>query len=102
MQESEVSLALLNAGDGVKIMMIDTAGLEDLQHALECIFKMAFTLGKLYAPFLGQTAQALVPVFDFSMQEEVRQCAFETWGQLCEVAKEEGQADTLIGLLSTF
>lgn len=101
MQESEMSLALLNVGEGMKIMMMETAGLEDLQHALECIFKLAYTLGKKYAPFLGQTAQALVPVFDFSMQEEVRQCAFETWGQLCEVAKEEGQAETLIGLLST-
>eukprot|EP00971_Amphidinium_carterae_P300389 5968138-Amphidinium_carterae.3 len=74
-------------------------------------------LGKLYAPFVAQTAQvatptitpgtcnrmdhwsldnkdrgyeALLPVFDFSI-EEIRDLAFETWGELCRAAREGGE-----------
>eukprot|EP00913_Durusdinium_trenchii_P019742 g18558.t1 len=41
---------------------------------------------------LRENGQALLPVFDFTMEDGIRDLAFETWGQLCRSARQGGQA----------
>mmetsp|Transcript_26497 Transcript_26497/g.83044 ORF Transcript_26497/g.83044 Transcript_26497/m.83044 type:complete len:509 (+) Transcript_26497:2-1528(+) len=101
--DEEVNLALMPDKEGkVKVMVMSTSAMEDLQNALECVHTFAEELGKLYAPFVAQTAQALLPVFDFSMAEEIRDLAFETWGELCRAARDGGQAQVLGQLVHEF
>jgi len=59
-------------------------------------------LGKLYAPFVAQTAQALLPVFEFDMAEQVRDLAFETWAELCNAARDGQQTDIVAQLVHEF
>jgi len=90
--DEEVNLALLPDQDGkVKVMVMSTSAMEDLRNALECVHTFVEELGKCYAPYVAQTAQALLPVFDFSMAEEIRDMAFETWGELCNAARDGAQ-----------
>jgi len=63
---------------------------------------MGQELGVLFAPFMTQTAEALLPVFEFSLDEGIRDLAFETWGLLCETARNGGQADVLGRLVQEF
>merc|ERR1719296_55848 len=49
-----------------------------------------------------QTAQALQPVFDFAMREDIREKAFETWCFLCESMRETGEAQVLGQLVQEF
>jgi len=99
---AEVNLTLMKEGDTVKILVMSSSDMEDLQHAIEAVHRFVEELGKLYAPFVPQTAQALLPVFDFSMSEEVRDLAFETWGQLCFSAKTAGETTVLQELCHEF
>jgi len=101
--EEEVNLALVPDKDGkVKVMVMSTSAMEDLSNALECVHTFVEELGKVYAPFVAQTAQALLPVFDFSMAEQIRDMAFETWGELCNAAHEGGNAEVLSQLVREF
>jgi len=59
-------------------------------------------LGKDYAQFVAQTAQALLLVFDFSMEEHIREMAFDTWGLLCQAARDGGQVDVVTQLVHEF
>jgi len=80
----EVNLTLVpGEGGKMKVMIMNSSEMEDLKNALDCIHTFAHELGKLYFPHVAQTAQALLPVFDFNMAEEIRDLAFETWGELC-------------------
>merc|ERR1719161_1812240 len=74
---------------------MNTAEMEDLQHALECVHTFIEELGVKYADFIPQTASALLPVFDFPMGEEIRQLAFECWGHLVTSAKEANRVVVL-------
>lgn len=97
--QEEVSLSIVPGENGkVKIMVMSTSEVEELQHALECVHAFVDTLGRLYGPFIRQTAQALLPVFDFSVREDVRDLAFETWGQLCGCARDAEQQVVLAEL----
>jgi len=81
---------------------MSTSEMEDLQNAVSCVHTFAEELGKLYAPFVSQTAQALLPVFDFNMDEGVRDMAFEVWGLLCQAAREGGQPEVVSQLVQEF
>ena len=63
---------------------MSTSEMDDLQNAVGCVHTLEEELGKLYAPFVAQTAQAMLPVFDFSMDEGIGDVAFESWGLLCQ------------------
>jgi len=101
-EDTEINLALLKENGQVKVLIMSTSEVEDLSNAVACVHTFVEELGKAYAPFVGQTAQALLPVFEFSMAEEVRDLAFETWGQLCHVAREGGETTTLSELVLEF
>lgn len=100
--DEEVNLTLTQENGQIKVMIMSTSELEDLQNALGCVHTLVEELGKSYSPFVGQTAQALLPVFDFSMDEEIRDIAFETWGLLCQAAREGGQVDVVTQLVHEF
>mmetsp|Transcript_84291 Transcript_84291/g.217058 ORF Transcript_84291/g.217058 Transcript_84291/m.217058 type:complete len:1131 (-) Transcript_84291:51-3443(-) len=101
--DDEVNLTLMKGEDGkMKVMVMSTSEMEDLQNAIECVNTFVEELGKMYAPFVAQTAQALLPVFDFSMGEEIRDLAFETWGELCSAARDSGQGQVLTQLVHEF
>jgi len=101
--DEEVNVTLVQGQDGkVKLMVMSTSEIEDLQNALECVHTFVEELGKLYAPFVAQTAQALLPVFEFSMAEQIRDLAFETWGELCRAARDGGQPEVLTQLVHEF
>jgi len=99
----ELNMTLVQGQDGeVKVLVMSTSAMEDLQNAIGCVHTFVEELGKLYAPFVAQTAQALLPVFEFSMAEHIRDLAFETWGELCKVARDGGQPDVLSQLVQEF
>jgi len=101
--DAEVSLAVWRTEEGeLKMMVMNSSELEDVQHALECILVFVRELGKAFAPCIMPTAEALTPVFEFSMGEDVRNLAFKTWAQLCVCAKENGQEALVKSLLVEF
>lgn len=101
--DDEVNLTVVKGEDGkMKVMVMSTSEMEDLQNAIECVHTFVEELGKHYAPFVAQTAQALLPVFDFSMGEEIRDLAFETWGELCSAARDSNQGQVLTQLVHEF
>lgn len=85
---AEVNLTVVQEGGKAKVLVMSTSEMEDLKNGLECIHTFVEELGKLFLPFVATTAQALLPVFDFSMAEEIRDLAFETWGQLCSACRK--------------
>jgi hypothetical protein len=95
----EVNLALVTRNGQIQVMVMNTAEMEDLQHALECLHTFVEELGVKFADFIPQTANALLPVFDFPMGEEIRQLAFDCWGHLLTSAREAGRNDVLKELL---
>jgi len=101
-EDSEVNLTLMQENGKVKIMIMYSSDIQDLKAALECIHTFVEELEAAYSPFVAQTAQALLPVFDFSMEEGIRDLAFETWGQLCKAARQGGQVQVVSELVMEF
>lgn len=100
-EEEDLSLAIVEGADGeMNIVAMNSSEMEDLRHALEAVGCFAEKLGSGYAPFVAPTAQALLPIFEFQMSEEIRDLAFDTWGLLCESARGAGQSDILRQLCS--
>jgi len=101
--DDEVSLSLVTGADGTtKVMIMSTSEMEELSNAVCCVHTFVDELGKDFAPFVAQTAQALLLVFDFSMDEEVRDTAFETWGLLCQCARGNNQVSMVAELVQEF
>jgi len=98
----EVNLTMVPENGKVRVLLMYSSDMQDMRGALECVHTFAEELGKSYAPHVAQTAQALLPVFDFSMAEEIRDLAFETWAELCTCAREGGQVQTVSDLLMEF
>jgi len=101
--DEEVNLTFAKQADGkVKVLIMSTSEMEDLQNAVECVHTFVEELGKAYAPFVAQTAQSLLLIFDFSMEEHIREMAFDTWGLLCQAARDGGQMDIVGQLVHEF
>jgi len=86
----------------VRVLVINTTEMEELYNALLCVLTFVGELKKMYAPFVEQTATALLPVFEFSMEETIRDCAFNVWGQLVACARDAGSADVVSKLVHIF
>merc|ERR1719359_2513599 len=86
----------------MKVVLMSSSELEDIQNALSCVHTFVDELKKGFAPFVEATAKALLPVFDFGMDEGVRDMAFETWGGLCAASREAGQAAMVGELVKEF
>eukprot|EP00927_Polykrikos_kofoidii_P014399 TRINITY_DN16301_c1_g1_i1.p1 TRINITY_DN16301_c1_g1~~TRINITY_DN16301_c1_g1_i1.p1 ORF type:complete len:1112 (-),score=279.80 TRINITY_DN16301_c1_g1_i1:109-3444(-) len=102
-EDAEVNLSFVKTEDGqTKIMIMNTSEMEDLQNALSCVHTFIEELGKLYAPYVTATADALLPVLGFNSGEEIRELGFETWGELCNAARESDDAQILSQLVQGF
>ncbi|CAE7217211.1 Ipo5 [Symbiodinium pilosum] len=101
-ENDEVNLTLVNDNGQVKVMIMYSSEIQDLKAALECVHEFVETLAALYAPFVAETAKALLPVFDFCMEDGIRDLAFETWGQLCRSARQGGQVQVVTELVMEF
>mmetsp|Transcript_65759 Transcript_65759/g.140684 ORF Transcript_65759/g.140684 Transcript_65759/m.140684 type:complete len:1127 (+) Transcript_65759:110-3490(+) len=101
-ENSEVNLTLTQENGKMKILIMYSSEIQDLKGALEAIHTFVDELGKAYVPFVAQTATALLPVFEFSMAEEIRDLAFETWGLLCGCARDGGQVQVVSDLVMEF
>eukprot|EP00930_Biecheleria_cincta_P032957 TRINITY_DN22821_c0_g1_i1.p1 TRINITY_DN22821_c0_g1~~TRINITY_DN22821_c0_g1_i1.p1 ORF type:complete len:1112 (-),score=279.03 TRINITY_DN22821_c0_g1_i1:64-3399(-) len=102
-EKEEVYLSLMPSEDGkMKVMLMYSSDLQDLKGALECVHTFVEELGGAFSVFVSQTAQALLPVFDFSMEEGIRELAFEVWGQLCGSARQGGQVQIVGELVMEF
>ncbi|CAK0839121.1 unnamed protein product [Prorocentrum cordatum] len=102
LKEGEVDLTLTQENGKVKVLVMYASDKQDLQAALEAVHTFVQELRKGYAPFVAQTAHALLPVFDFSMDEGIRSLAYETWGQLCQCARDGGQVQVASELVMEF
>jgi hypothetical protein len=93
--DDDVNVSIVNKDGKAIVLVMSTSQMEDLQNALQCVFAFASRLGVSYAQFISQTAQALLPVFDFLMSEQIRDLAFDTWGHLCKDARDAKQPQVL-------
>jgi len=98
----EVNLAIVTENGQDKVVIMHSSEMQDLQGALECVLSFVHELGRAYAPFVAQTATALLPIFEFSMGEEIRDLAYETWAELCKSAREDGQTQVVGQLIMEF
>jgi len=98
----EVNLTMTHENGKMKVLIMYSSEIQDLKAALECVHTFVEELGRAYAPFVAQTAQALLPVFEFSMAEEIRDLSFETWGQLCGCARQDGKVQVVSELVLEF
>jgi len=91
------------AGKTTQVLAISTSEMDDLKNAVDVLHTWANTLKKDgFAQFVPQIAQALLPVFDFDMSEEIRAMAFETWAEMCASCKAAGQTDVMSQLVMEF
>lgn len=100
--DDEVNLTMIRENGRMKVMIMYSSEIQDLKGALECVHTFVEELAAAYAPFVAQTAQALLPVFDFCMEDGIRDLAFETWGQLCRSARAGGQEQVVRELVMEF
>ena len=56
-------------------------------YALDCVSTFVTYLAKDYAPFVEQTATALLPVFNLSIDEEIRKTAFILGASFAELRR---------------
>jgi hypothetical protein len=102
-EDSEVTLTMTKLPDGqVKFLFMSTSDMEDLLCALQCVHTFVEELGANFAQFVPDTAKALVPVFDFNIDEEIRDLAFETWGNLCKCSRDANQIGQVGELVMAF
>eukprot|EP00927_Polykrikos_kofoidii_P065243 TRINITY_DN61025_c0_g1_i1.p1 TRINITY_DN61025_c0_g1~~TRINITY_DN61025_c0_g1_i1.p1 ORF type:complete len:1124 (+),score=179.06 TRINITY_DN61025_c0_g1_i1:84-3455(+) len=102
-ESQDLNMTIVPCDDGqAKVLVMSSSELEDLRNAVQCVHTFVEKLGQGFAPFIMQTAEALLPVFEFCMSEEVRDLAFETWGQLCHAAHDAGQKQTVSALVLEF
>jgi len=99
---TEVNLTLTKENGKIKVLIMNTSDMEDLQNALECLHTFVEVLGKSFAPMVQETAHALLPVFEFTMAEAIRDLAFETWGQLCSCMRQADQVPIASELVMEF
>lgn len=101
--ESEVTLTMTRLPNGqVQFMFMNDSDIEDLLAALQCVHCFVEQLGGAFSPWVQETAKALMPVFDFNIEEGVRDLAFEVWGDLCKCAREANQTGAVAELVMEF
>merc|ERR1719174_3339347 len=97
------SMLMNYSGKTTQVLAISTSEMDDLRNAVDCLHTFAHTLEKDgFAQFVPQSAQALVPVFEFDMSEEIRAQAMETWAELCLACREAGNTQLVSELTMEF
>merc|ERR1719498_1945340 len=69
--------------------------------AMNFVKTMVDQVEEAYAPYIKDTATAMLKVFDFELGEDVREEAFEVWASLITVAKKTSNTAVLRELLQS-
>jgi len=85
----------------VKLLVIKTSVLDDLQSSIECLQVMITSCSDLYAPYMQETAKQLLPLIEFELSDEIREIACIVWGDLVKIARTHAP-DTLSEMVLGF
>merc|ERR1719353_1771582 len=101
-EQTQLTITVVTTAEGeTKVLGLKTAEIEDMSQALTLIKVMVDELEESYAPFVKDTATAMLRVFDFELGEDVREEAFEVWASLITVAQKTGNTVVLRELLQS-
>merc|ERR1719313_3022367 len=86
-EQTQLTITVVTTAEGeTKVLGLKTAEIEDMSQALTFVKTMVDELEEMYAPYVKDTATAMLRVFDFELGEDVREEAFEVWASLITVA----------------
>mmetsp|Transcript_27798 Transcript_27798/g.73473 ORF Transcript_27798/g.73473 Transcript_27798/m.73473 type:complete len:1140 (-) Transcript_27798:38-3457(-) len=88
--DDKEDMSLLVVGD--KVLGLKTTVLEEMKEALVLVATLISALEDDFAEFLPATCQALLPLLEFQLSEDVREKAFKTWEVIAESARNSAEA----------
>mmetsp|Transcript_62529 Transcript_62529/g.167479 ORF Transcript_62529/g.167479 Transcript_62529/m.167479 type:complete len:1100 (+) Transcript_62529:67-3366(+) len=91
-----------NNASSVKLYGLKTSEMEDMKNAAECLHTFVDQMSTGFAEYIGTTVQSLRKVFDFELDEQIRQLAFATWAKMCNIARSAGAMQDLSLLVTEF
>merc|ERR1719174_756141 len=101
-EQTQLTISVVTTAEGeTKVLGLKTAEIEDMSLALSLVKTMVDELEEAFAPYIKDTATAMLKVFDFELGEDVREEAFEVWASLITVARKLGQIAVLTELLQS-
>jgi hypothetical protein len=101
-EQQQLTITVVTTAEGeTKVLGLKTAEIEDMSQALSFVKSMVDELEEAFAPYIKDTATAMLKVFDFELGEDVREEAFEVWASLITVARKLGQIAVLTELLQS-
>merc|ERR1719460_682742 len=101
-EQTQLTITVVTTAEGeTKVLGLKTAEIEDMSQAATFVKTMVDELEDAYAPYIKDTATAMLKVFDFELGEEVREEAFEVWASLITVAKTTSNTAVLRELLQS-
>jgi hypothetical protein len=101
-EQTQLTITVVTTAEGeTKVLGLKTAEIEDMSTALTFVKCMVDELEEMYAPFIKDTATAMLNVFDFELGEEVREEAFGVWASLITVARKTSNTAVLRELLQS-
>jgi len=74
---------------------LKTSVLEEMDEALELVILLVKGLDEDFCDFIGPSCQALMPVLDYPLSDDVRDTVFRTWGALTSSARAAVMAGKL-------
>jgi len=89
--DSTVNLSMIRDEETgeFKFMLIKSSQIQDLLSAVECLQVIVQNTENGFAPYLKNTAQELIPLLEFQLDDDVRLMASDMWGDLVKLARSE-------------
>jgi hypothetical protein len=101
-EQTQLTITVVTTAEGeTKVLGLKTAEIEDMSLALSLVKTMVDELEEAFAPYIKDTATAMLKVFDFELGEDVREEAFEVWASLILVARKTSNTAVLRELLQS-
>jgi len=92
--ETDQTYAFLEDGSCIGLK---TSQLEDIQSAVNTVYCFVEVLGPLFFDYVQTTAQVVLHLLDFALDNDIREVAISTWAEMLKCTKEglqqRGQAD---------
>lgn len=93
--DDKEDMSLVVVGD--KVLGLKTTVLEEMKESLVLIATLIQSLEDDFVEFLPATCQALLPLLEFQLSEDVREKAFKTWEVIAENARNTAEAGKCAG-----
>jgi hypothetical protein len=101
-EQTQLTISVVTTAEGeTKVLGLKTSEIEDMNTALNFVKTMADELEEAFAPYVKDTATAMLKVFDFELGEDVREIAFEVWASLIAIARKTNNSAVLRELLQS-